>query len=244
MGAQLKGQQRVALKFEGSGPLRKILVEADASGAVCGTVGKHDVDLPPRDGREDVPSALGRAGFLTVTKDLGMKEPYQGVVQLATSEIGDDLALYLTESEQIPSAVGLGVAIGPAGVLVAGGFLVQALPPQDEAVIDALMARIGQLTSLSNLLKTDKTPEALLEHLFAGIPYDILERLPLRFQCSCSRGKVERALISLGPQELASMGSTAEGTTVVCEFCKEVYHFNQEALQALAVETSETTVQG
>jgi len=236
MGALLKGQQRVALKFEGNGPLRKILVEADASGAVCGTVGRHDVNLPPSNGRENVPQALGHAGFLTVTKDLGLKDPYQGIVQLATSEIGDDLAFYLTESEQIPSAVGLGVGIGPEGVTVAGGFLLQALPPQDDAVIDALMERIGKLSSLTQLLQTDKTPEALLEHLFAGIPYDILERVPLRFQCSCSRAKVERALISIGAQELASLGSKPEGTSVSCEFCREEYQFDQSAVQALAAE--------
>jgi molecular chaperone Hsp33 len=239
MGALLKGDQRVALKFEGNGPLRKILVEANATGAVCGSVGVHDVMLPPRNGREDVPGALGRAGFLTVTKDLGLKEPYQGVVQLVTSEIGDDLALYLTESEQVPSAVGLGVGIGPDGVTVAGGFLVQALPPQDEEVIDTLMERIGRLTSLTQLLQAGTTPEGLLKQLFAGIPFDVLERQALRFQCSCSRSKVERALLSLGREELTSLAAAEEGVSTACEFCKEAYHFTSADVQALLAELPE-----
>ena len=236
MGALLKGDQRLALKFEGNGPLRKILVEADADGAVRGAVGKPDLDLPLKNGRVDVVGGLGRAGFLTVTKDLGLKEPYQGVVQLATSEIGDDLALYLTESEQTPSAVGLSVAIGPDGVLAAGGFLLQALPQHDDQVIDTLLERIDQLPPLVDLLPEGETPEALLERLFAGIPYDVLETRPLRFQCSCSRAKVERVLISLGAQELAVMAGNPEGTAVACEFCRELYAFDQSALQGLVRE--------
>jgi molecular chaperone Hsp33 len=240
MGATLKDDQRLALKFEGNGPLRKIMVEVDADGAVRGAIGRSDVDLPPVNGREDIPGALGRAGFLTVTKDLGLKQPYQGVVQLATSEIGEDLAHYLTESEQIPSAVGLGVATGPEGVLAAGGFLLQVLPPQDDAVIDQLMARIDQLPALSELLKNGATPEDLLERLFAGIPYEQLEIRPLHFQCSCSRAKVERVLISLGPKELGEMVLNPEGTAVACEFCTEKYHYSPQELQNLLCEVSGT----
>lgn len=236
MGALLKDDQRLALKFEGNGPLKKILVEVDADGAVRGAVGQPAVDLPPKDGRVDVAGALGRAGFLTVTKDLGLKDPYQGVVQLATSEIGDDLALYLTESEQIPSAVGLSVAIGPEGVLAAGGFLLQALPPQDDAAIDTLLERIDQLPPLVELLPGGETPEALLERLFADIPYEVLELKPLRFQCSCSRAKVERVLISLGARELGTMADNPEGTAVACEFCRELYTFDQAALEGLVRE--------
>jgi molecular chaperone Hsp33 len=113
MGALLKTGQRVALKFEGNGPLKKIIVEAESNGLVRGYVTAPHLHLPPKDGKLDVASALGKAGFLTVTKDLRLKEPYQGMVQLYTSEIASDLAFYLVESEQIPSAVGLGVFVAP-----------------------------------------------------------------------------------------------------------------------------------
>ena len=170
-GALLKTGQRVGLRFEGNGPLKKIIVEAESNGAVCGYVGEPEAELPDRDGKLDVAGALGRAGFLTVTKDLGLKAPYRGMVQLQSSEIGDDLAYYLTSSEQIPSAVGLGVLVTPDGsIAAAGGFLIQALPPQDESTVDLLMERIAQLPRLSHLLAEGTNPEGLLERLFAGHP--------------------------------------------------------------------------
>jgi molecular chaperone Hsp33 len=233
-GALLKTGQRVALRFEGNGPLRKIIVEAESNGAVSGYVGVPEVDLPDLGGQLNVAGALGRAGFLTVAKDLGLKEPYQGVVQLVSSEIAEDLAYYLTTSEQVPSAVGLGVLVGPDGrVAVAGGFLVQSLPPQDEATIDLLMERIGQLPRLSELLVGGATPEDLLARLFAGIPYDILEKRALAFHCSCSREKVERALIALGAEELRAHIAQQGEAAVACEFCRESYLFSREELEAV-----------
>jgi molecular chaperone Hsp33 len=232
-GALLKTGQRVALRFEGNGPLGKILVEAESNGAVSGYVGAPAADLRDRDGRLDVAGALGRAGFLTVTKDLGMKEPYRGMVQLVSSEIAEDLAYYLTSSEQIPSAVGLGVLVGPEGITAAGGFLVQALPPQDDAVTALLMERIGSLPSVSESLAGGMTPEGLLAQLFEDIPYDTLEKRALAFSCSCSREKVERALISLGADELRKLIDEQGEADVTCEFCREQYPFGREELEAL-----------
>ena len=233
-GALLKTGQRVALRFEGNGPLKKIIVEAESNGAVFGYVGEPEVELPDRDGKLDVAGALGRAGFLSVTKDLGMKEPYKGMVQLYTSEIAEDLAYYLTSSEQIPSAVGLGVKVAPDGmVAAAGGFLIQALPPQDGAAIDLLMERIGQLPRLSEFLAGGTTPEELLERLFAGIPYDTLEKRALAFRCSCSREKVERALIAMGEEEIKLLMEREEETAVTCDFCRESYRISREELAAL-----------
>jgi molecular chaperone Hsp33 len=232
-GALLKTGQRVALRFEGNGPLGKILVEAESNGAVSGYVGAPEADLTDRDGRLDVAGALGRAGFLTVTKDLGMKEPYRGMVQLVSSEIAEDLAYYLTSSEQIPSAVGLGVLVGPEGITAAGGFLVQAIPPQDDAVTDLLMERIGSLPSVSESLAGGMTPEELLALLFDGVPYDTLEKRALAFSCSCSREKVERALISLGAGELQKLIEEKGEAEVTCEFCRERYPFGREELEAL-----------
>lgn len=237
MGALLKTGQRVALKFVGNGPLRKILVEAESNGAVRGYVEVPEVDLPPVHGKFDVASALGRAGLLTVTKDLRLKEPYQGTVQLYTSEIAEDLAFYFAESEQIPSAVGLGVFVEPdEHVSAAGGFLIQSLPPADEELISKLITGIEQMPPITDQLRAGRTPEDVLELLFAGIPIDILEKRALAFQCSCSKERMERALVALGREELAEMARRKERIEVNCDFCREHYTFSREELERLMAE--------
>ncbi len=242
MGALLKIGQRVAMKFEGNGPLRKIIVEADSNGAVRGFVGVPEVHMVNAAGKLDVGGALGRAGFLTVTKDLGLKEPYKGMVQLYTGEIAEDIAYYLTESEQIPSAVGLGVFVETDNrVSASGGFLVQSLPPGDEEVIDKLMERINRMPPVSRLLLEGKTPEQLLDKMFEGIPYMTLEKRKLAFKCTCSREKVERVLISMGAGELADIMRRDGGTEVTCEFCREVYPFSRADLELLAKEINLNT---
>jgi len=234
MGALLKAGQRVALKFEGNGPLRKILVEAESNGEVRGFVGDPEVNLVRPDGKLDVAGALGRAGFLTVVKDLGLKEPWRSTVQLYSSEIAEDLALYLTESEQVPSAVGLGVFVEPDGVVsAAGGFLVQALPGADERHIDSLMERIAALPPLTTLLREGKTPEEIMEVLFKGIPYSVIEKRAIAFVCSCSRERIERVLISLGRDQLRELAEKDGGAEVGCEFCGEKYRFNRAELEGL-----------
>lgn len=241
MGALLKTDQRVALAFEGNGPLKKILIEADANGAVRGYVRVPAVHMERPDGSFDMPSALGRAGLLTVTKDLRLKEPYRSVVPLATSEIGEDLAVYLTESEQIPSAVGLGVFVEPDNsVSVAGGFLIQALPPGDDHLVDTLMTRISNLPSLTSMLHEGATPEALLERLFEGIPYTTLEKRELAFVCSCSRERIEMVLISLGKDELEDIIEKQGETEVACEFCQTTYRFDRDELKQLITVTFES----
>ncbi|HLO25772.1 MAG TPA: Hsp33 family molecular chaperone HslO [Geobacteraceae bacterium] len=233
-GALLKTGQRVALRFEGNGPLKKIIVEAEANGAVSGYVGVPEVDLPDRDGKLDVAGAVGRAGFITVSRDLGLKEPYRGTVQLYSSEIAEDLAYYLTSSEQIPSAVGLGVLVATDGAVAgAGGFLVQALPGHDDSEIDLLMERIGGLSRLSEQFAAGTTPEELLERLFDDMPYDILEKRALAFRCSCSRERVERALIAFGADELRRLIAEQGEAAATCEFCREPYTFNREELEGV-----------
>jgi molecular chaperone Hsp33 len=240
MGALLKTGQRVAMRYEGNGPLKKIIVEADSNGSVRGYVGDPHVRLLRPDGKLDVAQGLGRAGFLTVAKDLNLKEPYRGTVQLYSSEIAQDLALYLVESEQIPSAVGLAEFIELDGtVSAAGGFLIQAVPPVDSEVIDELMARIESMPPLSELLHSGKTPEEILEVLFAGIPYETLEKRALGFACSCSRQRIERVLISMGKKELASLREEQHGAEVTCEFCGERYQFTEDDLVHLAAEVKE-----
>jgi len=237
LGAMLKTGQRVALRFEGNGPLEKILIEADSDGSVRGYVGVPQVHLLRPDGGLDVAQALGRAGFLTVAKDLGLKAPYRGTVQLYSSEIAADLALYLVESEQIPSAVGLAEFVEPDGTVTAsGGFLIQAVPPVDPQVVEELMTRIEQLPPLSELLKSGKTPEEILELLFSEIPFDTIEKRELGFACSCSRERIERVLLSMGKKELHSMREEQHGAEVTCEFCGEHYLYNEADLDRLSAE--------
>ena len=176
MGALLKSDQRIALKFEGNGPMRKMIVEADADGAVRGCAGNPAAEAEPLNGRWNVPGVLGKAGFLTVTKDIGMGgDPYHGMVQLRSSEIGDDLAYYLTDSDQTPSAVGLNATLGSDGIIaLCGGFLVQALPKADDHDIETVMANIEKLPPLADILK-EGGPEGLLGLLFGDIPYTVLE---------------------------------------------------------------------
>lgn len=234
MGALLKSDQRVSLKFEGDGPLGKILIEAQSTGGVAGTVGNPAVDLPLRDGRVDVAGALGRVGVLTVAKDLRLKQPYQGTVQLVSGEIGEDLASYLTESEQLPSAVGLDVLVASDGsVEAAGGFLVQTLPPQDAEAMRLLMERVGNLPALSEQFRSGGTPEQVLEILFAGIPYETVEKRAVTFECTCSREKCEQALLTQGAAALRAMAERDGGGSVTCSFCGEVWTFSPEEIGRL-----------
>ncbi|MGD0820407.1 MAG: Hsp33 family molecular chaperone HslO [Desulfomonilia bacterium] len=234
LGALLEPDQRVALKFTGNGPLKKIIVEAEGDGTVRGYVEVPQVDLPPRNGKFDVGGALGREGFLTVTKDLRLKEPYNGVVKLYTGEIASDIAFYLTESEQIPSAVGLGVFVETDGsVTASGGFLVQSLPPADEALIDSLAGRIENMPPITRQLKEGKTPEDLLAAVFDGVPYRTIETRQLSFRCSCSSARIEQALITLGRSQIEEIIRDQEVFDISCHFCNRSYVFRKDHLLRL-----------
>lgn len=241
MGALLKTDQRIALKFEGNGPLRKLLIEADSDGAVCGCAGNPAAEVGPLNGKWNVAGLIGKAGFLTVSKDIGMGgEPYQGLVQLVSSEIGDDLAYYLTESEQTPSAVGLGAALDESGqIAVCGGFLVQALPKADQAELEKIIERLSALPPLSSIL-TESGPEGVLREIFGDIPFTILETHDIFFRCGCSQEKVERALITMGAKELKDMQTKDSGASVTCEFCRKTYGFDENSLDQLIKLVSET----
>ncbi len=240
MGSLLKDGQRTALKFEGNGPLRKMIVEADSDGAVRGCVGNPAADLEPSNGKWNVAGLIGRAGFLTVSKDLGVGgQPYQGVVQLVSSEVGEDLAYYLTDSEQTPTAVGLGATLAADGQIAAcGGFLVQALPKADDTVIEKILGQIAGLPALSALLEEGGAGR-IVQELFGDIPYTILESHDIFFRCGCGQDKVERALLTLGRNELEDMKSKDNCAEVTCEFCRKAYRFEAAELEALITQTSE-----
>jgi molecular chaperone Hsp33 len=234
MGALAKKGQRVGLKFEGNGPLRKIMVEADSEGNVRGLVAVPEAEVPPKDDKLNVSGALGNEGTLTVVKDLGLKEPYRGIVKLHTGEIAEDIAYYYVESEQIPSAVGLGVFVEPDGkVTAAGGFLIQTLPPEEDGVVDRLVKNIQGIPFITQLIRQGKAPEDLLHHIFSGIAYRILEKQELFYRCPCSKERVEKALITLGMDEIKKLMAEREETDVTCEYCRTTYRFSRKDLEDL-----------
>ncbi len=233
LGALLKGGQRLALMAEGNGPLQKLHAETDAGGHLRASVKNPLAGLPPREGRFDVAGAVGRAGFLHVVKDLGLKEPYRGMTQLYTSEIAEDIAFYLTTSEQVPSTVALGVELGPEGeVSMAGGFLIQSMPPRNEEVLLSLEERLRTLPPTTTLLREGLGPLQILEKVFAGIPFERLGETDLTFRCGCSRAQVAQLLKTLGKEELDTMIEEGEGS-VTCEYCRETYLFSPGELSGL-----------
>lgn len=234
LAALLKDGQSVLLRFEGNGALRKVVTEGGYDGWVRGYVAEPLADVPLHNGQIDVAAGIGRLGFLTVIKDIGLSNKYKGMIQLCSGEVGEDIALYLSESEQIPSAVSLGVKFGADGkVLAAGGFLVQSLPPADESVIVELEKRMETLSSVSTLLASGKQPEEILQALFVNIPHKTLASRSLSYQCSCSRKKMESALISLGRDDLRDLLKKEGNVQVNCEFCGDTYRFNEDELTEL-----------
>lgn len=232
MALLLKQDQSLALKFEGDGPIQKIVVEADRTGSVRGLVGNPAADMPPRAGKLDVSGVVGKSGFLTVVKDLGGKENYQGIVSLRSGEIAQDLAYYFAESEQIPSAIGLGVFVEKdCSISAAGGFLIQSFPPADEDLIETLMARLEEMPPVTQILREGGTPESLLETIFTGIPCQQLETGALNLACSCSQRRLERVIISLGQQEIETLIAEHGDIDITCEFCRTTYHFGKEVLE-------------
>lgn len=233
MGATLKQGQSVTLRVLGDGPLGGIVATA-RGGAVKGYVGEPRVDLPlSADGKLDVGAAVGK-GVLCVTKDLGLREPYNGSVPLVSGEIGKDLAYYFATSEQTPSAVALGVLVGPAGeVKAAGGYLMQLLPGADEEMAARLEKNVQATGPVSRLVAAACTPEDTLAMLLDGFTVKLHERRFFRFACDCSRERLREILLALGPEELAKLLAEQGGAEARCGFCNRVYRFGPEELAAL-----------
>lgn len=235
MGAMMKGDQDLlTIQIRSAGPMGGMTVTADSHGHVKGYPLKGDVILPPNSkGKLDVGGAVG-PGVMTVIKDMGMKEPYSGQTVLQTSEIAEDLTYYFATSEQVPSSVGLGVLMSKDNtVKQAGGFIIQLLPFTDEKVIDALEKKIGEISSVTDLLEQGHTPESLLEYILGDFGVEITERIPASFSCSCSRERVEKAIISLGRKDLKEMIADGKPVEVKCDFCNSAYTFSVEDLKKI-----------
>lgn len=235
MGIMMKGEKDLlTLKIEGDGPIGGLTVTADSRGNVKGYAFHPEVMLPPNaKGKLDVGGALG-IGVLSVIKDIGLKDPYVGQTILVTSEIAEDLTYYFATSEQTPSSVALGVLMERDNtVKQAGGFILQMMPGASEEVISALEKRLGEITSITALLDAGNTPEMILEHILGDFGLEILDKLPTAFSCNCSEERIEKALISVGKQELQSMIKDGKTIEVNCHFCNKHYPVTVERLKEL-----------
>ena len=233
MGSMMKGEDDlITLTIKGDGPIGSLTVTADSHGNVKGFPGNPSVDIPTRgEAKLDVGGAIG-SGILTVSMDLGLKEPYNGQVELQTGEIGEDLAYYFTVSEQTPSAVALGVMIGTdSSVLHSGGFIIQLMPDAPEEVIAALEAKLADLESVTTLMERGLGPADILTLILGDLDLIITEEKPVRFHCNCSRERISHALATLGTADLESLIADDEEIEIKCFFCNSAYKFGTDELK-------------
>lgn len=232
MGSMMKNPTDVlTLQIKCKGPIGGLTVTADASGRVKGYVNHPEVMLPPKNGKLDVGGALG-AGFLNVIRDMGLKEPYSGQTELQTGEIAEDLTYYFAASEQVPSSVGLGVLMNRDNtVRCAGGFIVQVMPFIEETLLRRLEENIAKIRSVTAMLDGGDSPEEMLSQVLLGMDIEITDTLPARFACSCSKERIEKALISIGREDIREMIEDGETIEVKCHFCNTAYYFTVDELK-------------
>ena len=235
-----KEQSRVNIRIEGNGPLGSILVDAGLDGTVRGYVQNPYVELPPNAvGKLDVGGAVGKEGYLYVIRDVGYGFPYSSTVELISGEIGDDIANYLVNSEQTPSALLLGVFVGAEGVTAAGGLLLQVMPKaaRDSSLVELLESRVAGLTGFTPLLRAGKSLTDIMEELLGDLDLSIFpETQMLRFYCPCSFNRVLGALKMLGEAELQDMIEKDEGAEATCQFCGEIYQATEKELNQLILD--------
>jgi len=225
----------MTLQIRGGGPIGTITVVSDAVGNVRGCVTEPNVPLVEKyPGKLDVGATVGTDGTLTVIRDLQMKEPYIGSVQLVSGEIGDDVTAYFVQSEQVPTACALGVLVDrDHSVKVAGGYLIQLLPGAPDEIIDKLEAGIQRAGAVTPMLESGMTPEDILGQVCGDLGVVFMETVPVSYKCYCTRDRVEQALISLGREELGDIAREGKAFPVECQFCDTVYTFTPEDIQEL-----------
>lgn len=227
----------LTIRINGGGPIGSVIAVSDSMGRVRGYVTDPSVDLPLRsDGKLDVGGAVGRDGMITVSRDIGLREPYIGSTQLISGEIAEDLTAYMLESEQIPSACGLGVLIDTdLSVKSAGGFIVQLMPGAPEEYIDLLEENIFMMDQLTTVLAEDGL-EAVLDQVLKGLEHHMVGEDEIGYRCYCSRDRVGQALLGAGRDELKNMIAEGKPVEVSCQFCDTVYSFSPEDMKALLEE--------
>ena len=235
MGVMMKGQDDLmTIQVKGTGPVRGLTVTADSAGNVKGYPEEPGVILPANSqGKLDVAGAVG-PGILKVIKDMGLKEPYVGQVALQTSEIAEDLTYYFAVSEQVPSAVGLGVLMERDNtVKQAGGFVIQLMPFTDEDIVARLEEKVAAVTSVTDLLEQGFTPEMLLTHILGEFGLEITDRIPVGFHCNCSKERVEKVIASIGKKDIQEMIDDGKPIEVKCHFCNTGYAFTPDELKEI-----------
>lgn len=240
MGVMMKNDTDIlTLQIRCDGPLGGLTVTADNQGNVKGYAVHPDVDVPVKNGQINVADALD-LGVLNVIKDMGLKEPYVGQTILETSEIAKDLTYYYMNSEQVPSSVGLGVLMNKDNtVKCAGGFIIQLMPFAEDATIDKLEENLKNVTSVTELLDHGCTPEGLLEALLGNLGIEVLDTLPTQFHCNCSKERVEKAVASVGREDLQAMIDDGEDIEVKCDFCNSTYKYTVDELKEILKESNE-----
>lgn len=236
MGSMMKGENdKLTIQVKGDGPIGQMTVTVDSHGNVKGFPADPSVDIPlKRAGKLDVGAAVGR-GTLTVSMDLGLKEPYNGQVEIQTGEIGDDLAYYYTVSEQTPSAVGLGVMVDrDSSVKHAGGFIIQIMPDAAEETISALEAKVAAAESVTAMMDEGMSPEDILSYYLGDLDLKITEKLPVRYYCGCSKERVAGVLATISTDDLEEMINDGEEIEVRCYFCNSAYKFSTDELKKIA----------
>lgn len=235
MGSMMKGDNdKLTIQIKGDGPIGQMTVTVDSHGNVKGFPADPSVDIPrKRAGKLDVGGAVGR-GTLTVSMDLGLREPYNGQVEIQTGEIGDDLAYYYTVSEQTPSAVGLGVMLNTdSSVRHAGGFIIQLMPDASEETIAAIESRVAEAEPVTTMMDEGMSPEDMLEWFLGGLDLRITEKLPVRYYCGCSKDKVAEALATISTSDLEEIINDGEEIEVKCYFCNSAYKFGIDELREI-----------
>ena len=241
MGATLKGEEDIiTLQTNGDGPIGRMIAVTDSNSRVKVCVGNPTVELPLNsEGKLDVGAAVGKNGYLTVITDLGLKEPYIGKIPLVSGEIGDDLTSYFAISDQVPSAVGLGVLVDKdLSVKESGGFIIQVMPGASDDEITKLEENIAKVKSVTALLDEGKTVEDILSLVLEGIEFHITDKLDTEYYCNCSRERVEKTLITIGEKDLREIIETDGKAQLTCHFCDGVYDFSKEDLEKLLKEVT------
>lgn len=235
LGAMLKGENKVTVKIEGGGPLGILLVDSDAKGGVRGYVSNPQTHFELNEkGKLDVSRAVGTEGMMSVVKDLGLRENFTGQSPIVSGEIAEDFTYYFAVSEQVPSSVGLGVLVDTDNsILAAGGFIIQLMPNTDEETISKLEERLSKIEPVSKMIQRGLTPEEILEEVLGENNIQILDKMPVKFDCNCSKERFANGILGLGQKEIREMINEEGMAEAQCHFCLETYQYSSEELESL-----------
>ena len=234
MGAMLKGEDKLTVKVEGKGPIGAIIVDSNSKGEVRGYASHPQTHFDLNEhGKLDVRRAVGTEGMLTIVKDLGLRDFFTGSVPIVSGELGEDFTYYFAVSEQIPSSVGLGVLVNPDNtILAAGGFIIQLMPGIEDETITIIEEKLSTMEPVSKLIARGLTPEEVLQEILGKENVQILDKMPVSFECNCSKERFGTAIMQLGEAEIREIIEDDGQAEAQCHFCMETYHFSQEELES------------